>query len=329
MISKKVVLSLVFSAPFIFFFVLCIAVIMTISRENSVGDDFIGGGDGEYETVGIAPEVERFRAVFEKYARQEGVFDQVNIIMALTMQESGGRSLDIMQSSESIGLPPNSITDPERSIEVGIKHFKKVFKQAGGDVRLTLQAYNFGSGFIDYVKKNGGEYTKKLALDFSRLQAFKMGWKSYGDPSYVDHVMRYVKGSDKNVKPVNGSMDFYETVMKEALKYEGQPYAWGGSNPKTGFDCSGLVQWSFAKAGITLPRTAQEQHGATKKISEKEVTAGDLVFFGGTYEGKAITHVGIYVGNGRMFNSNDSGIEYSDLKSGYWRDHLVSFGRIK
>ncbi|MEC2221482.1 lysozyme family protein, partial [Bacillus subtilis] len=192
MISKKVVLPLVFSAPFIFFFVLCIVVVMTISRENQVGDDFIGGGDGEYETVGIAPEVERFRAVFEKYARQEGVFDQVNIIMALTMQESGGRSLDIMQSSESIGLPPNSITDPERSIEVGIKHFKKVFKQAGGDVRLTLQAYNFGSGFIDYVKKNGGKYTKKLALDFSRLQAFKMGWKSYGDPSYVDHVMRYV-----------------------------------------------------------------------------------------------------------------------------------------
>lgn len=59
-----------------------------------------------------------------------------------------------------------------------------------------------------------------------------MGWKSYGDPSFANHVMRYVKGSDKNVKPVNGSMDFYETVMKEALKYEGQPYAWGDSNPK-------------------------------------------------------------------------------------------------
>ncbi|KFF57870.1 hypothetical protein CM50_17015 [Bacillus subtilis] len=73
----------------------------------------------------------------------------------------------------------------------------------------------------------------------------------------------------------------------------------------------------------------QEQHGATKKISEKEATVGDLVFFGGTYEGKAITHVSINVGNGRMFHSNDSGIKYSDLKSGYWRDHLVSFGRIK
>ena len=100
-----------------------------------------------------------------------------------------------------------------------------------------------------------------------------MGWKSYGDPSYVDHVMRYVKGSDKNVKPVNGSMDFYETVMKEALKYEGQPYAWGGLNPKTGFDCSGLVQWSLRK----LESLFQEQHksnmGQQKKISEKEATA--------------------------------------------------------
>lgn len=327
--TKTYFIVFLLSFPIAFFFLMCTVIVMLISGDHEIGNDEIGGGDGEYEASGIAPEVERFRAVFEKYARQEGVFDQVNIIMALTMQESGGRSLDIMQSSESIGLPPNSITDPEKSIEVGIKHFKKVFKQAGGDVRLTLQAYNFGSGFIDYVKKNGGKYTKKLALDFSRLQAFKMGWKSYGDPGYVDHVMRYLKGSNKDVKPVNGSIDGYDSIMKEALKYEGQPYVWGGSNPKSGFDCSGLVQWSYAKAGISLPRTAQEQHGATKKISEKEATAGDLVFFGGTYEGKAITHVGIYVGNGRMFNSNDSGIQYSDLKSGYWRDHLVSFGRIK
>ncbi|MCY8989798.1 bifunctional lytic transglycosylase/C40 family peptidase [Bacillus atrophaeus] len=327
--TKTYFIVFLLSFPIVFFFLMCTVIVMLISGDHEIGNDEIGGGDGEYEASGIAPEVERFRAVFEKYARQEGVFDQVNIIMALTMQESGGRSLDIMQSSESIGLPPNSITDPEKSIEVGIKHFEKVFKQAGGDVRLTLQAYNFGSGFIDYVKKNGGKYTKKLALDFSRLQAFKMGWKSYGDPGYVDHVMRYLKGSNKDVKPVNGSIDGYDSIMKEALKYEGQPYVWGGSNPKSGFDCSGLVQWSYAKVGISLPRTAQEQHGATKKISEKEATAGDLVFFGGTYEGKAITHVGIYVGNGKMFNSNDSGIQYSDLKSGYWRDHLVSFGRIK
>ncbi len=326
---KKIFLGFLFSSPVLIFMVMIVVVAAIIAgNKNNIDNNNIGGNDSEYVTNGISSEVERFRAVFEKYARQEGIFEQVEVIMALTMQESGGRSLDIMQSSESIGLPPNSITDPELSIKVGIKHFKKVFIKAGKDIKLTLQAYNFGSGFIDYVKKKGGKYSKKLAYEFSRIQALKMGWNSYGDPEYVDHVMRYLKGSN-DVKPVNGAIDGYETIMKEALKYEGRPYVWGGSNPKTGFDCSGLVQWSYSKAGISLPRTAQEQYSATKKISKKQAKPGDLVFFGGTYAGKAITHVGIYVGNGRMFNSNDSGVEYSDLKAGYWREHLVSFGRIK
>ncbi|PAC90319.1 endopeptidase, partial [Bacillus licheniformis] len=70
--------------------------------------------------------------------------------------------LDVMQSSESMGLPPNTITDPEVSIDVGMKHFKSVLDKAGGDIKLTLQAYNYGGGFIDYVKKNGGKYSKEL-----------------------------------------------------------------------------------------------------------------------------------------------------------------------
>ncbi|MCI4129565.1 lysozyme family protein [Bacillus paralicheniformis] len=326
---KKIFIGFLFSSPILLFLIMFIVIAAIIAgNKNNTNNDSIGGNDSEYVSNGISPEVERFRAVFEKYARKEGIFDQVDVIMALTMQESGGRYLDIMQSSESIGLPPNTITDPEESIRVGIKHFKKVYIKAGKDIKLTLQAYNFGSGFIDYVKKNGGKYTKKLALEFSRIQALKMGWRSYGDPDYVDHVMRYLKGPG-DVKPVDGSIDGYEVIMKESLKYEGRPYVWGGSNPKTGFDCSGLVQWSYSKAGISLPRTAQEQYSATKRISEKQAKPGDLVFFGGTYAGKAITHVGIYVGDGKMFNSNDSGVEYSDLKAGYWRKHLVSFGRIK
>lgn len=90
--------------------------------------------------------------------------------------------------------------------------------------------------------------------------------------------MRYLK--NKDVSPVVGSMDFYETVMKEALKYEGQPYVWGGSNPKSEFDCSSLVQWSYAKAGISLPRTAEEQHGARKKLVKKTQQQAILFFHG-------------------------------------------------
>ncbi|MFY0800496.1 lysozyme family protein [Peribacillus frigoritolerans] len=327
MFLKKIFLAFLLSSPVIFFMIMCTVVVMMISGVNEIGNDEIGGGNGEYVTNGISPEVERFRAVFEKYARQEGVYNQLNVIMALTMQESGGRYLDIMQSSESIGLPPNSITDPELSIKIGVKYFASVLKQADNDVHLTLQSYNFGNGFIRYAKERGG-YSKEVAQSFSNMMAVKMGWSRYGDIHYVDHVIRYLKSSNHDIKLVKSSIDGYEIVMTEALKYEGQPYIWGGSHPSVGFDCSGLTQWSYKQAGIHLPRTAQEQYYASKRIDEQDAKAGDLVFFTGTYTGKYITHVGIYVGDGRMFNSNGSGIEYSNLTSGYWREHLVSFRRI-
>ncbi|SDN51062.1 NlpC/P60 family protein [Fictibacillus solisalsi] len=323
---KKIFLVFLLS-PVICLMIMCTVVVMIMSGDHEIENDKIGGGDGDYITNSISLEVERFRTVFEKYARQEGVYNQLNVIMALTMQESGGRYLDIMQSSESIGLPPNSITDPELSIKIGVKYFASMLKQADYDVHLALQSYNFGNRFIGYAKERGG-YSKKVAQSFSSMMAVKMGWSRYGDPDYVDHVMRYLKSSNHTFKLVNGSIKEYEIAMKEASKYEGQPYVWGGSNPSDGFDCSGLTQWSYKQSGILLPRTAQEQYYRSKRVDEQDAKAGDLVFFTGTYAGKYITHVGIYVGEGRMFNSNGSGIQYSNLKSGYWREHLVSFGRI-
>lgn len=128
----------------------------------------------------------------------------------------------------------------------------------------------------------------------------------------------------------NGKMNYFDKVIKIMLQFKGQPYSWGGSNPSTGFDCSGLMQWSFGQIGIKLPRTASEQYNATKRISAKDAKAGDLVFFRGTYGGPShVSHVGIYVGNGKMFNSNDSGIEYSDITTGYWAQHKPEFGRIQ
>ena len=94
--------------------------------------------------------------------------------------------------------------------------------------------------------------------------------------------------------------------MDEALKYKGFPYVFGGSSPQTSFDCSGLTQWCFAKAGITLPRTAQAQYGVTQHISLKEAKPGDLVFFHSTYAtSDYVTHIGIYVGNNRMYHAGD------------------------
>ena len=102
----------------------------------------------------------------------------------------------------------------------------------------------------------------------------------------------------------------------------------GGASPTTSFDCSGLVQWCFGKAGISMPRTAQEQYNVTQHIPLSEAKAGDLVFFHSTYNaGTYITHVGIYQGNNRMFHAGDP-IGYADLTSSYWQQHLASAGRI-
>ncbi|MGM0904417.1 MAG: lysozyme family protein [Bacillota bacterium] len=118
--------------------------------------------------------------------------------MALIQQESGGRHLDVMQSSESIGLPPGAITDPEYSIQLGVKYFAEVMKQAKGDIHLALQSYNFGNGFIGYALERGG-YSKEVAILFSDMMAEKMGWSRYGDVNYVENVLRYYNAENGNI----------------------------------------------------------------------------------------------------------------------------------
>lgn len=100
-------------------------------------------------------------------------------------------------------------------------------------------------------------------------------------------------------------------------------------NPNTSFDCSGLTQWCYGKAGISLPRTAQMQYDATQHIPLSQAKAGDLVFFHSTYNaGSYVTHVGIYVGNNQMYHAGDP-IGYTDLNNSYWQQHLICAGRIK
>ena len=94
-------------------------------------------------------------------------------------------------------------------------------------------------------------------------------------------------------------------------------------------DFSGLVQWCYGKAGISLPRTAQAQYDATQHLPLSQAKAGDLVFFHSTYNaGSYVTHVGIYVGNNQMYHAGDP-IGYADLSSSYWQQHLIGAGRVK
>ena len=120
----------------------------------------------------------------------------------------------------------------------------------------------------------------------------------------------------------------FAAIYKEAQKYVGTPYVWGGSTPETGFDCSGYVCWVYNQNGYDVGRTtANGLWNKSQHISEAEAKPGDLVFFEGTYDTPGKSHVGIYLGNGKMVSAGDP-IKYANIHSSYWQKYLSGFGRL-
>ncbi|UOQ91494.1 lysozyme family protein [Halobacillus shinanisalinarum] len=222
LIPRKVWLWLIgfITALFLLQMVLYASALATlIGYQKSSESEDVQSVDVVNGTAQVSAAVERYRPLFEKYAAKYGVSDYVELLLAKTMQESGGKLDDVMQASESLGLPPNTIDDPERSIKVGVQYFADMLEKAGGDVKLALQAYNFGGGFIDYVKEhNHGEYSKGIAIEFSQMKYQELkhtGMYScitpeaaalqacYGDIGYVEAVLSYLKGGvvEGDVRP--------------------------------------------------------------------------------------------------------------------------------
>lgn len=312
-----------------------VAIFISNEEHSSDGGNFFGSIGG----ISVSADVLKHQSMVEKYAKEYGISEYVSTLLAIIEVESGGRLLDVMQASESLGLPPNTL-DTEASIQQGTKYFADLLRSAergGVDGNTVIQAYNYGGAFIDYVAKRGSSYSFELAKSFARERsggnkvtysnpiAVKKngGWRyRYGNMFYVDLVNQHFISAQFDDEMV-------QIVMNEALKFEGFPYVFGGDNPKTSFDCSGLTQWSYRKAGINLPRTAQQQYDVTEHIPLSEAKPGDLVFFHSTYNaGTYVTHVGIYLGNNQMYNAGDP-IGYADLTSSYWQKHLIGAGRIK
>ena len=122
----------------------------------------------------------------------------------------------------------------------------------------------------------------------------------------------------------------FAAIIKEAEKYLGYPYIWGGSTPDTSFDCSGFVSyvynncglhWSFGRLG------AEGLRGMCAYVSPESARPGDLIFFEKTYDTAGASHVGIYVGNNRMLHCGDP-IHYASIDTSYWRSHFLQFGRL-
>ena len=144
------------------------------------------------------------------------------------------------------------------------------------------------------------------------------------------YIGKYVEGSytDYDIPPEALDDEVFAAIIKEAEKYLGYPYVWGGSSPSTSFDCSGFVSWVINHSGWDVGRLgAQGLCNICTPVSSVNVKPGDLVFFTGTYDTPGVSHVGIYVGNNMMIHCGDP-ISYANLNSNYWQSHFYRYGRL-
>ena len=144
------------------------------------------------------------------------------------------------------------------------------------------------------------------------------------------YIGKYVEGSytDYDIPPEALDDEVFAAIIKEAEKYLGYPYVWGGSSPSTSFDCSGFVSWVINHSGWDVGRLgAQGLCNICTPVSSANVKPGDLVFFIGTYDTPGVSHVGIYVGNNMMIHCGDP-ISYANLNSNYWQSHFYRYGRL-
>ena len=180
-----------------------------VTATSSGGMSSISG----YQTGGsqITSAVLALRPTVEKYANQYGIGDKVDLLLAQIMQEAGGEphelATDPMQSAEGHGMAAHSLNNQELSIQWGCEEFANRLNDAGGNIPLALQSYNYGKGFINYVNSHGGQMNQDLVNQFSDEQAAKLGWRGYGDKQYVQHVLRYYNGGGSGFESMPAPLD--------------------------------------------------------------------------------------------------------------------------
>lgn len=308
-------------------------------------------GTGGIGTATVSADVLKWEPLVRKHAQSFGMEQYIFLALALIEQESGGRLVDVMQSAEgafNTKYPKvmNGITDSDYSVWCGIQELKHSLELAGVTgptdierIKLALQSYNFGPGFFYYVQKNGGAYTLDLAKQFAldhnggRTQCGFRSPYCYGDITYVDKVLKNyvaVNNGGGGTGATDGTGDGianakFNEIMALVSPFDGYPYVFGGRAPPY-FDCSGLIEWSFNKLGIKLSGTAEDMYNQTVPVDNP--APGDLVFFSNTYR-KGISHIGIYIGDNKMFNAGGTHLHYADLDKPYWKEHFSGIRRVK
>ena len=272
-----------------------------------------GGGTENSGFTPVSAEVEAYTPTLTKYAKEYGIPEYVELLKAVMMQESGGRGNDPMQASEGsfntkYPREPNGIQDPDYSIQCGVQELKATLLSAEvknpvdmENIKLALQGYNFGNGYISWAKQNYGGYSYANAVEFSTMQAQKLGWEKYGDTQYVSHVLRYYPYGRAFT---SGSNQMIIEVAKTQIgNVGGEPFwSWYGFESRVEW-CACFVSWcadqcGFIESGI-IPKYSLCTGGADwfKKNNQwrdktVEPEAGYIIFFDWDNDG-TIDHTGL------------------------------------
>jgi cell wall-associated NlpC family hydrolase len=170
-------------------------------------------------------------------------------------------------------------------------------------------------------------------LDEEELILYNALNTTYGNRDYLFDVSTIPVSGDGmsyEIPPEALSDQKFANMIKEAEKYLGYPYVWGGSSPSTSFDCSGYVSWVINNCGNGWSygrMTADGLRSICTYVSPSEAKPGDLIFFQKTYNTSGASHVGIYVGNGMMIHCGNP-IKYSNINTSYWQEHFLCYGRL-
>ena len=291
---------------------IAVVIIMIVVLLGSAVAMFGGGSESNTYTQ-VSAEVEAYDPLIRQYAKQYGIPEYVELIKAVMMQESGGRGLDPMQAAEgsfNTKYPhePNGIKDPEYSIQCGVQELKAALTSADVEspidmerIKLALQGYNFGNGYISWAKSKYGGYSYANAVEFSTQQAQRLGWDGYGDTQYPAHVLRYYPYG--RAFTAGSNQGIVEVALTQIGNEGGQPYwSWYGFDSRVEW-CACFVSWCADQCGYIdsglIPKFAGCIDGANWFKSNNrwndrnyEPKAGDIIFF--DWEGDGTTdHVGI------------------------------------
>ena len=272
-----------------------------------------GGGSDSTSYTPVSAEVEAYTPLIQKYAKQYGIPEYVELIKAVMMQESGGKGNDPMQAAEGsfnkkYPHEPNGIKDPEYSIECGVQELKAALVSAEVEnpidmerIKLALQGYNFGNGYISWAKTNYGGYSYANAVEFSAMQAQRLGWEKYGDTQYPAHVLRYYPYGRAFTS--GGNQAIVEVALTQLGNEGGQPYwSWYGFGGRVEW-CACFTSWcadqcGYLESGI-IPKFSLCSDGVNWfkgkgqwQDRSYEPTAGNIIFFDWDGDG-TIDHVGI------------------------------------